>query len=185
MNSSQVPIARKEGLVIQEMADEVLIYDLDENKAFSLNPTAAEIWKACDGNMTIGEIAAGLKGTRDQDEKENVVWLALDQLKEKNLISNEIASRFEGMNRREVIKKVGLATAIALPVIAMLSFPATTLAAACPASLCGGTGVSGGCNPGRICCDAGGGLGFQCVQPLTSPAACGPGNTVPSSNACP
>lgn len=184
MNSSQVPIARKDGLVIQEMPDEVLIYDLDENKAFSLNPTAAEIWRSCDGNKTVAEIAAGLGGSRDSEEKEKVVWLALDQLKEKNLIANELSSRFAGMSRREVIRKVGLATAIALPVIAMLSFPATTLAVACPSSLCGGTGVSGGCNPGRICCDTGGAAGFQCVQPL-NPVTPACGNTVPASIACP
>ncbi|MGI8468065.1 MAG: hypothetical protein ACR2N3_06390 [Pyrinomonadaceae bacterium] len=47
-----------------------------------------------------------------------MVWLALDQLKKKNLIENEIAtpSAFEGMNRRDVIKKVGFASMIALPV---------------------------------------------------------------------
>ncbi|MCO6509240.1 MAG: PqqD family protein [Aridibacter famidurans] len=152
MNSSQVPIARKEGLVIQEMPEEVLIYDLEENKAFSLNPTAAEIWRSCDGNRTVAEIATGLAGSRDQEEKEKLVWLALDQLKEKNLIANELASRYAGMSRREVIRNVGLATAIALPVIAMLSFPGQTLASTCVASLCGSTGLDSGCTGGRRCC---------------------------------
>ncbi|HUF05038.1 MAG TPA: PqqD family protein [Aridibacter sp.] len=184
MNSSQVPIVRKEGLVIQEMPDEVLIYDLEENKAFSLNPTAALVWRSCDGNKTVAEIARRLPGSRDSDEKEKVVWLALDQLKEKNLIANDLSSRFEGMSRREVIRKVGLATAIALPVIAMLSFPATTLAVACPASLCGGFETSGGCAGGEICCDTGGKSGFQCVSPL-DPKNPTCGNTVPSSVACP
>lgn len=183
MNSSQIPIARKDGLVIQEMEDEVLIYDLDENKAFSLNPTAAEIWRACDGKKSVAEIAKGLRGSRDADDKESVVWLALDQLKEKNLISNTINSRFEGISRRDVIKKVGLATAIALPVIAMLSFPSKTLAVACPSSLCGGIGVAGGCPPGQICCDTNTASGFQCVQPL-NPVTPACGNTVPSSIAC-
>lgn len=184
MNSSQIPIARKEGLVIQEMPDEVLIYDLESNKAFSLNPTAAEVWKACDGNKTVAEIAESLTGSRDSDKKEEVVWLALDQLKEKDLIANDLSSRFDGMSRREVIRKVGLATAIALPVIAMLSFPAKTLAVACPSSLCGGVSTAGGCIGGRICCDTGGPSGFQCVQPI-NPGNPQCGNTVPSSIPCP
>ena len=49
MNNSQVPVARKQGLVVQEMPDEVLIYDLDTNKAHCLNQTAAFVWKSCDG----------------------------------------------------------------------------------------------------------------------------------------
>ncbi|REJ78503.1 MAG: PqqD family protein [Acidobacteria bacterium] len=181
MNSSQIPIARKEGLVIQEASGEVLVYDLDKDKAFSLNPTAAEVWRACDGNSSVAEIASNLSGSRDQEEKEKVVWLALDQLKEKNLIANEITSRFEGVNRREVIKKVGLATAIALPVIAMLSFPSSTLAAACPVSLCGGLGVSGGCGPGERCCPSTVIPGtFQCVSAFG--LDCG---AIPGTTACP
>ena len=35
------PIARSNGLVVQEMPDEVLVYDLDSNKAHCLNETAA------------------------------------------------------------------------------------------------------------------------------------------------
>jgi hypothetical protein len=149
MNSSQVPIARKEGLVVQEMPDEVLVYDLDDNKAFCLNSTAASIWKSCDGRKTVAEIAAGLTEGRDQDSKENIVWLALDQLKDKKLIASELTSRFEGQTRREVLKKVGLATAIALPVVAMLSFPGTVLAAACSSSTCG---TQGTCPASQICC---------------------------------
>ena len=41
MNSSQIPVARKEGLVIQETSNEVLVYDLTINKAFCLNQTSA------------------------------------------------------------------------------------------------------------------------------------------------
>lgn len=40
-NSQQRPLARSEGLVIQEMPDEVLVYDLETNKAHCLNETAA------------------------------------------------------------------------------------------------------------------------------------------------
>lgn len=152
MKNSQTPVARKEGLVIQEMPDEVLVYDLDDNKAFCLNPTAADIWKSCDGTKTVAQIASGLKGGNGQASNEEVVWLALDQLKEKNLLKEDISLSFNGQSRREMIKKVGLATAIALPVIAMLSFPGQTLAATCAQSACGSSGVGAGCQPGETCC---------------------------------
>ncbi len=56
MNSSQVPVARKEGLVIQEMPDEVLVYDLDTNKAHCLNQTAAFVCKSCNGRNSVADI---------------------------------------------------------------------------------------------------------------------------------
>ena len=170
MNNSQVPVARKEGLVIQETPDEVLVYDLEENKAFCLNPTAAEIWKSCDGTSTVAEIAAGLKDVRSEDSRESIVWLALDQLKEKGLLANEIASKFEGQTRREVLKKVGLATAIALPVVAMLSFPGSILAAACTTSTCG---TQGSCPSLQICCPhPSSPTGMPQCQPGTVPGDC-------------
>lgn len=170
MNNSQVPIARKEGLVIQEMPDEVLVYDLDENKAFCLNPTAAEIWKACDGRKSVADIARELPQGKDQDSRENVVWLALDQLREKNLITNDISSRFAGQSRREVLKQVGLATALALPVVAMLTFPKSVSAEGpcAPSNVC--APGSAGCLSGETCCPTAGEP--QCVGPGT-PALCG------------
>jgi len=167
MKNSQVPIARKEGLVVQEMPDEVLVYDLDENKAFCLNPTAAEIWKACDGHRSVADIALGLSHGGDEEAKENIVWLALDQLREKNLITNEISSRFAGQSRREVLKKVGLATALALPVVAMLSFPSSVLAVTCTTSVCG---AAGDCPGGQVCCPQSG--MFNCI-PGVDASACG------------
>ena len=44
MKISQNPIARHAGLVIQEMPDEVLVYDMDSNKAHCLNETGS-LWK--------------------------------------------------------------------------------------------------------------------------------------------
>ena len=35
--SNQLPLARKDKLVVRELADEVLVYDLTRNKAFCLN----------------------------------------------------------------------------------------------------------------------------------------------------
>ena len=56
MNNPNNPIARQNGLVVQEMPDEVLVYDLDTNKAHCLNGSAALVWKSCDGNNTVADI---------------------------------------------------------------------------------------------------------------------------------
>lgn len=157
MNSSQRPIARKAGLVIQEVPDEVLVYDLETNKAHCLNQSAAMIWRSCDGNNTVSEIAE-LVGTQAGGKvTEDFVWLAIDQLSQNRLLEKEISVSFEGQSRREALKKIGLATMVAVPVIASLVAPQSALAAAscacvapgdcatqtsCPSTLnCNGAGV--------------------------------------------
>ena len=130
MNSSQVPVARKEGLVIQEMPDEVLVYDLDTNKAHCLNQTAAFVWKSCNGRNSVAEITKLVGDDSGSAVPEDLVWLAIDQLSEKNLLAKSLKANFNGSTRREVIKKIGLAAVIGIPVVASLTAPTSVLAAA-------------------------------------------------------
>jgi len=129
MNNSQRPIARKSGLVVQEVPDEVLVYDLESNKAHCLNQSAAMVWRSCDGNNSVSEIAKLVEGQAGGKVTEDFVWLAIDQLSENNLLEKAVPSSFEGTSRREVIKKIGLASMIAVPVIASLVAPQSALAA--------------------------------------------------------
>ena len=55
---SLVPKARHNKLVIQELEDEVLVYDLERNQAHCLNRTAALIWEHCDGKQTVWGLAS-------------------------------------------------------------------------------------------------------------------------------
>jgi hypothetical protein len=137
MKNSQYPSARKSGLVIQEMPDEVLVYDLESNKAHCLNETAAFVWKSCDGKTSVSEIAALVDSKSGAKVSEDLVWLAIDQLSENNLLEEELRADFSGQSRREVIKKIGLATVIALPVIASLVAPRSALAST--SCTCGST----------------------------------------------
>jgi hypothetical protein len=122
---SQKPLSRKDNIVIQEMDGEVLIYDLAKDRAFCLNETSALVWQACDGNRTVSEINTFINKKLSSPANEDLVWMALDQLKKEELIEKKTlkTSPFEGMGRREVIRKVGLSTLLALPVIASLTSP--------------------------------------------------------------
>src|SRR5215203_535838 len=160
MNNSQRPIARKSGLVVQEVPDEVLVYDLETNKAHCLNQSAAMIWKSCDGNNSVSEIAKLVESQAGGKVTEDFVWLAIDQLSENNLLEKEIPSNFEGTSRREVIKKIGLASMVAIPVIASLVAPQSALAASSCACVnpgaCGSTPNVGcpsttRCNSSGLC----------------------------------
>lgn len=129
MNNSQFPKARKSGLVVQEVPDEVLVYDLDSNKAHCLNQSAAIVWKSCDGATSISDIAKLVEAEAGGTVSEDFVWLAIDQLNESDLLETSIRSSFAGESRREVIKKIGLATMVGLPIIASLVAPQSAMAA--------------------------------------------------------
>jgi len=137
MKKRVAPKARKENLVVQEFDGEVLIYDLNTNKAFSLNETSSLVWQLCDGDNSVSEISESISRKLNSPANEDLVWLALDQLKKEKLISNgeEVVSNFAGMSRREVIKKVGLGTMIALPLVSSLVAPTSVSAGA---SVCTG-----------------------------------------------
>ena len=44
---ARLPRVRTERLLVQDVLDEIVVYDLDRNKAHSLNPTAAAVWTEC------------------------------------------------------------------------------------------------------------------------------------------
>jgi|SRR5437773_2449574 len=148
MNNSQYPVARKSGLVVQEMPDEVLVYDLNSNKAHCLNQTAASVWKACDGKTSVSEIAGFFGGGANED----LVWLAVDQLSENDLLEHDVKSKFNGQSRRDVIKKIGLASIVAVPVIASLVAPQNALAA--QSCNCSNNNQCGSANPPNAMCPA-------------------------------
>jgi hypothetical protein len=146
------PIARKQGLVIQELPDEVLVYDLDRDRAHCLNQTAAFVWQRCNGKNTTAQIARALGQQFDAAADEKLVWLALEQLGKNHLLNKQPTPPPElmGMNRRTMVRALGLAALIAVPVVTSIVAPTPTQAASCfPSGTSCGTGAqccSGICN---------------------------------------
>jgi hypothetical protein len=124
------PIARKQGLVIQELPDEVLVYDLDRDRAHCLNTTAAFVWQRCDGKNTTAQIARTLGRQFDCAVDEKIVWLALDQLGRNHLLDRQPAppSALMGMNRRAMVRALGLAAIIAVPLVTSIVAPTPAMA---------------------------------------------------------
>jgi len=161
MNNSQRPTARKSGLVVQEVPDELLVYDLDSNKAHCLNQSAAMVWRSCNGDNSVAEIAELVGQQAGSGVTEDFVWLAIDQLSENNLLEKEVAVDLKGLSRREAIKKIGMASVIAVPVIASLVAPQSAMAAAsCRCAVVGDCTLPtqpamcpnvNNCNPSGLC----------------------------------
>jgi Coenzyme PQQ synthesis protein D (PqqD) len=121
---------RESDLVVQDLKNEILIYDLKIDKAFCLNQTAAIVWRLCDGKRSAAEISRLMCKEKKTKVSENFVWLALEGLKKENLLENadEITNHFGGLSRREAIKRVGLSSMVMLPLISSIIAPTAALA---------------------------------------------------------
>lgn len=143
------PVARNRDIVVQDLTGEVLVYDIKSSKALCLNPTAAYIWRECDGEKSVADISREASRNTGMAISEDIVRLALKQFKEDNLLENAeiFVNEFDGMSRREVIKRVGFVSMIALPVISTLVAPRAVHA---QSTLCAGFVVPGlTCVPGN------------------------------------
>lgn len=121
---------RQNDIVLQELKGELLIYDLQTNRAFCLNQTSALVWYECDGEKSFNEISQTIGKKLNTPTNDELVWLVLDELRKNNLLANDsgIARNFNGMSRRQVLRKVGLASLVALPLISSFTAPSALAA---------------------------------------------------------
>jgi hypothetical protein len=130
----KMPQARRSGLIIQEVDGEVLIYDQDTNKAHCLNQTAAKVWKYCDGETTLADACSSLSSDLETPVDEKLVWYAVDQFSKDNLLVKEVelpAFIIPGMNRRQMVRTLGLAAIVAVPLVTSIVAPTPAQAATC------------------------------------------------------
>jgi hypothetical protein len=148
----KVPEARTEGLVVQHLTDEVLVYDQDRHKAHCLNRTAALVWEQCDGKSTASDIARRLSLRQGGEVEEGVVWLAVGQLAKTHLLKEAAVGAGVAVSRREVMRRIGVGAAVALPVVTSIVAPEAAQAANCRPSGTACTAspqcCSGVCNSG-------------------------------------
>lgn len=128
--SSFRPIALKNNVLVQESGKELLLYDTQRDKAFCLNETSRMIWDLCNGENTVEDIRHQISNQLKTQIPEEFVRLALYNLKQEKLLINfqEIRISFNGLNRREIIRKIGLTTVAALPLISTIFIPAAVSA---------------------------------------------------------
>jgi hypothetical protein len=51
------PVARRNGLVVRDLADEVVVYDKERHEAHCLNGTAATVFRNADGRRSVSDLA--------------------------------------------------------------------------------------------------------------------------------
>jgi hypothetical protein len=146
------PMARRQGLVIQKLDDEVLVYDLERHRAHCLNLAAAAIWEQCDGQTSVPEMVQRLRAAIDPAVDEAFVMHGLGQLSKRCLLQQRVG-RGADLSRRAALRRFGVAAAIGLPVVASILAPT-----AAEAVTCAGNGGSCG-GPGLPCC-----AGCACIS---------------------
>src|SRR5215210_3189650 len=116
MAEHYLPHARRAKLVVRELIDETLVYDVEGHRAHCLNRTAALVWELCDGERTVSLIAGQVGERLSADVPEEVVRLALEQLADRGLLA-PCDSRPEPapdlVSRRAMVRRLGLAAAVA------------------------------------------------------------------------
>jgi hypothetical protein len=185
-----LPVARTKDLVVNELPDELLVYDLKTNKAHCLNQSANLVWKHCDGKTSVADLTLILSEELHTQVDADIVWLALGQLSKARLLEEQAASPLgKGrLSRRVVIRKLGRGVAVAATLPLVMSILAPTAQAACTGASPNAPLGSRCCTNTQCastCCDVKSG-GFTCINTSTSNrttgAACTNNNQCCSNN---
>ncbi len=149
--TSWAPRARATGLVESAVADDVILYDTSADRVHCLNPSAAALWRCCDGERTPSKLA-NLLGVDDVE----VVWHGLRQLGEQGLLETPMPDPGDkAVSRRDALRKIVIGGAIgfAIPTVISIVAPEAASAASCrkAGESCTGLLDQGTCCPGLIC----------------------------------
>ena len=146
------PEHRTRGLVIKELGDETLVYDLERHRAHCLNRAAALVFRGSDGRTSVRVLARRLRRELDAPADEAWVLLAIRRLRRARLLE-EVAGPQElrvRVSRRELLRRVGLTAGALLPLVTTLVAPTAAQTFTC---VVGNAGCSG--QPFATCCNCG------------------------------
>lgn len=141
--------SRTDELVVQDVGDELLIYDRSTDVAHCLAKTAAVVWRTCKEGASLDDLTARLATTTEAANAEALAIRALEELADKGLLS----SAATGVSRRQALKRMAgagiAATAAPLVVSAAVATPAQAQSTLLAGARCDNTTVP--CPPGTTC----------------------------------
>ncbi len=126
-----MPRARTEDLVVEELPEETLVYDLKRHTAHCLNGPAAVVWRHSDGQTSTTQLAKILAEESELPHDEGIVRFALNRLQKAKLLEGtNIPKVAAGHSRRELVKRLALGgLAMLLPVVTTMVAPVPAMAA--------------------------------------------------------
>ena len=125
------PLARKQDIYVEQLPNEVVLYDKTNHQAHCLNKTAFTVWQHADGTRSVDELSESLAGILGAPLTREATMVALEDLRNVNLL--QIPPKLEGNpmpSRRDLGRKFALAgvSASLLPFIASIAAPTPAMA---------------------------------------------------------
>jgi len=136
---------RRRSLLVRELGAETLVYDLDSHRASCLNREAAAVFEACDGTSSVSEVRGRVSQRLGEPVGEDYVELAIDRLAQRGLV--DAVSKPPSVPRRELLRRLAAASALALPSVISVLAPT-----AAEAQTCIPTGMMSKCKSNAECC---------------------------------
>jgi hypothetical protein len=165
-DTADCPSARSGDLIVEELGDELLVYDQKTDRGHCLSSTAARVWRRCDGHTRMEDLSAEL------DLDRNAIARALSELDACELLERApeltvVPARGDGATRRDVATKFVKAGAVAAAAPLIVSVAAPTPAQAQTLQFCMQFNSDMGCGTCQMamccCCTPAGGAGKLCV----------------------
>ncbi len=129
------PIASTDGIIVEELDGELLIYDTGRDKAHCLNPAAATVWKHCDGRSTVEELQALIAPDAGAADSRAMIVGCLRDFQSRHLVTGTDGwlDSERQVSRRELLKRVSVTAAVVIlvPLVTTIVVPTPAAAASC------------------------------------------------------
>ena len=123
------PVARTSNVIVQEVGTDLVVYDELTDRAHSLNPVAAYVYRHADGTRDLAALASAASTELGIPNDVAIVEEALARLESVELVTGAPpASPGATMARREALRRLGLVAAAAVPAVTSLAAPTPLLA---------------------------------------------------------
>ena len=121
----------RKSVIMRQLKDELVLYDSDTNRAFCLNRVASEVWSLCDGKTTVEQIIEHFQRIDEPQIGRRVIYLSLRKLQRSGLLKSgsPAIEELSFRSRRELIKKLSIAAAMAFPAVTSIIVPTPSEAA--------------------------------------------------------
>jgi hypothetical protein len=178
----EVLAARCDGIDVEVLGDELVLYDRRTQEAHLLNAPVVEVWHALQDPSSFADLGARLP----HQSRDQLTW-AIAELQRVELVEPSIGRPgpgAAGVSRRQLLRRMGLA-AVAIPAISTIfSAQAASAAPACGGAnaQCNGVGGVSTCCSGRTCIGNGSGNQGNCCGKASE--QCSVNTTVPQGTCC-
>lgn len=162
VRTKPLPIARENDLLVEQVGDETVVYDLETKAVHCLAPLAAAVFRHCDGRTTPAQCASAVSETISRDVTDDDVLDVLAQFEELGFFRSPMLTLHNGngngngnggVSRREFARRSALvgAAAFAAPLITSIAAPTAAMAGSGIASGCSGCGQNHDCISNHCC----------------------------------